>query len=102
MYDISQMETGRQSTKNDRIISRNIRDMRISSGMTLKEAAAALGVTYQQVQKYENGKNRLSAGMLVKLKRLYDAAYDDFFSGVQEGGYPAPAPLTNGEIIFDL
>ena len=44
--------------------------------------AEALGVTFQQVQKYEKGTNRISAGTLHELSRLLDTPVQFFFDGL--------------------
>lgn len=46
-------------------IGRRLRHTRVTAGLTLVEIAAHLGVTYQQVQKYESGANRIPVDALV-------------------------------------
>ena len=43
-----------------------LRRLRKAQGKSQQEVGAALGVTFQQLQKYENGTNRISASMLVR------------------------------------
>jgi transcriptional regulator with XRE-family HTH domain len=52
----------------DRAIGAGVRRLRPEAGLTLREAAEGMGLTYQQVAKYEHGSNRLS------LPRLFDLA----------------------------
>ena len=61
------MET-RDPTDIDRLVSERILARRNELDMSQPELAERVGVTFQQVQKYENGKNRISAG------RLYEVA----------------------------
>ena len=63
----------------DVIVSKNIREKRLLSGISRKKAASHLGVTHQQMQKYENGVNRISASALYKLSILYNTSLRDFF-----------------------
>lgn len=58
----------RASGNVDRMLGAVLRLRRAELGMSQEQLAAALGVTFQQVQKYEKGLNRISAS------RLYDAA----------------------------
>lgn len=51
----------------DIIIGAALKKERLRLGLTQTEIARALGVAFQQVQKYENGKNRLSLSALVKI-----------------------------------
>jgi transcriptional regulator with XRE-family HTH domain len=48
----------------DRHVAARIRQKRVELGMSLETLGEALGVTFQQVQKYEKGTNRVSAGRL--------------------------------------
>ena len=47
--------------------------------MTQAKLADALGLTFQQVQKYERGTNRISASRLYDLARVFDVPVDYFF-----------------------
>lgn len=51
-------------------------------GMTQQEMAEATSVTFQQVQKYETGKNRTSASRLYQFARLLETTVDYFFEGL--------------------
>ncbi len=57
-----------QATETDRRIGRAIQVLRAKEGLSQKNLAEMLGVTFQQVQKYETAGNRISAS------RLYDIA----------------------------
>lgn len=61
------------------IIGRNMRRIRREAGQSQKQVARILGVTYQQVQKYETGRNRLPADKLYRLKQYYGVPYSAFF-----------------------
>lgn len=67
----------------DKLVGSNIRRIRILRGLAQKALAEALGVTFQQVQKYENGANRMSAGRLVHLAEVMDCSIIDLFQGVE-------------------
>jgi transcriptional regulator with XRE-family HTH domain len=51
-------------------VGHNLRRLRLARGFTQTELGEALGISFQQVQKYERGVNRLSASMLVKAARF--------------------------------
>ncbi|GIX16885.1 MAG: transcriptional regulator [Rhodothalassiaceae bacterium] len=72
-------EARRLAKEIDAFVGRRIRERRLAAGITQQELAAALGLSYQQVQKYENGSNRISAGRLYVLARLLGADVTDFF-----------------------
>mgnify|MGYP002777370079 CR=1 FL=1 len=54
----------------DVIIASNVKSARTARGFTQADLAEALGLTFQQVQKYESGKNRISASRLVEIARI--------------------------------
>ena len=55
-------------TKNelDQRVGERLRSRRLKMGLSQTELAAAAGVTFQQVQKYERGANRISAGRMIQ------------------------------------
>lgn len=69
----------------DVLIGANLRDLRLFFGVTQAELARVLGVTFQQVQKYEKGKDRLSAARLYVLARFFDVPLDAFFAEPKDG-----------------
>lgn len=56
----------------DRAIGARVRAFRLQRKLTQTEVGAALKVTFQQIQKYENGKNRIAGSRLVTLCNLLD------------------------------
>lgn len=50
----------------DIAVGLRVRDLRKQRGMPQAQLGAALGITFQQIQKYERGTNRISASMLVR------------------------------------
>jgi transcriptional regulator with XRE-family HTH domain len=60
----------RAPTALDFEIGKRIRKARHASGLTQEELAEGLGTTFQQVQKYESGKNRVAASRLVDMARF--------------------------------
>lgn len=51
----------RKTTPADAILGARIREARVAAGLSGSQLGTAIGVTYQQVQKYEAGKNRIAA-----------------------------------------
>lgn len=71
----------RMATAVDRHVGNRIREKRQERGVTQQELSRALGISYQQVQKYENGANRVSAGRLYILAEALGTTVGEFFSG---------------------
>ena len=53
-------------------IGKVLRDLRLSAGMTQSKVANYIGVTFQQVQKYEKGANALSITKFVRFCNLFE------------------------------
>lgn len=72
-------------------VGANIRARRKTSGVSQGTLAKALGLTFQQVQKYERGSNRVSASMLWGIARELRCAVVDLYAGVTDlPSVPAP------------
>jgi len=54
--------------------------------MTLGQVGRSVGLTYQQIRKYESGENRLSASRLYGLSLVLKIEPSFFFQGLSEGG----------------
>jgi transcriptional regulator with XRE-family HTH domain len=76
----------RKAIAADLVVGTNVRRLRTESGITLAEMAEALGISHQQLQKYETGANRVSAGMLYELARYFVMPVDALFAGTDESG----------------
>lgn len=67
----------------DQTVGERIRKRRKSLELSQDELAARLGVTYQQLQKYENGKNRISAGRLYDIAKVLKTSIAYFYEGLE-------------------
>ena len=56
-----------------------LRELRLLRGLTQMALAERVGVTFQQIQKYENGSNRLSASRIAQIARALDVRPAYFF-----------------------
>lgn len=71
--------------KIDEYVGNRVRAARRIRGISQGELAAKLGLTPQQVQKYECGQNRISASRLFSLTRLLGVSVGFFFEGMPTG-----------------
>ncbi len=60
-------------------VGSRVRQRRTLLGMTQTDLGDAIGLTFQQVQKYERGVNRISASRLCELSRVLDVSINYFF-----------------------
>lgn len=70
----------------DRLIGRNIHFHRVKKRMSQAELAHRLGITFQQIQKYENAANRVSASRLFHIARVLGIPISAFFDGAEASG----------------
>jgi transcriptional regulator with XRE-family HTH domain len=70
----------------DATISQRIRAQRLNRKLSQTELANALGVTFQQVQKYEKGVNRVGSGRLQQIAETLGVTPAFFFDGAEAGG----------------
>ena len=66
-------------------VGERIRARRTELGLTQEELARQLSISYQQVQKYETGANRISAGRLYEIALELDVGASYFFEGFDSG-----------------
>ena len=66
----------------DKIIGRNLRAFRLRKSMSQGQVAAAVKLTFQQVQKYEKGSNRISGSRMAQFCQVLNVTPNDFFTGV--------------------
>ena len=77
----------------DRLVGRNMRIQRLAKGLSQTDLAAQLGVSFQQVQKYERGANRIGAGRLVRIAGTLDVSLLTLFEGIDGAHGPdGPSP----------
>jgi transcriptional regulator with XRE-family HTH domain len=70
----------------DAHIGDRVRQRRILIGMSQTSLAEAVGVSFQQVQKYEQGANRIGAGVLHQISEILDVDVTYFFDRLPRGG----------------
>jgi transcriptional regulator with XRE-family HTH domain len=76
----------------DMHVGARVRMRRRFLGVSQQALAARLGITFQQVQKYERGANRVSASKLYDIARALEAPVTYFFEGLDETAPHPPAP----------
>jgi transcriptional regulator with XRE-family HTH domain len=76
-------------------VGRRIRARRMATQMSQMDLAGRLGVTFQQVQKYEKGTNRVAAGRLKRIARILDVPILYFFDDGDEPLTDSIPPLAS-------
>lgn len=81
----------------DQIIGQRLRARRNLLKMSQKKLAEAIGLTFQQVQKYELGINKISAVRLMDFCKTLDVSISYFYAGLADIGEKTPASLRVSE-----
>ena len=78
-------------------VGKKIREARLVRGLTQSGVAKQLGLSFQQLQKYETGYNRVSASKLFELSQLLDVQPSYFFDGLASGEAPSEPALMDDQ-----
>lgn len=68
----------------DKFLARRLRFFREKMDWPLKTLAAKLNISLQQLQRYEQGTNKLSASLLYQITQLFNLSLDSFFEGIEK------------------
>jgi transcriptional regulator with XRE-family HTH domain len=103
------MPESKTPSKIDQLVGQRIRWRRKELKWTQEQLGEKLSLTFQQVQKYEKGINRISAGRLYEMATTLDVAIPYFFEGAEEylslptgmaeQNQAAPLPLMDQEAM---
>src|SRR5579862_9171713 len=97
---------GRSTTPVDAHIGQKLRARRIFLGLSQTELADSAGITFQQVQKYEKGVNRVGAGRLQQFSEALGVPLSYFFEGLPAAGKKQLAPqegeLSENDVVSFL
>ncbi|OGW17014.1 MAG: hypothetical protein A2072_08820 [Nitrospirae bacterium GWC1_57_7] len=85
--------------KKDRTTGQIIKDRRTALGLTQIQLAEKIGLSYQQVQKYEKGIDRVSVERLKQMARALDTPVSAFFPS--DNGMVAEEPAAYGRLNAD-
>ena len=97
--------TRRGGDPRDAEIGQRVRALRLQRGLSQTELGQLISVTFQQVQKYEKGANRISASRLHQMAGILQVAVPFFFEGAPQTagqsrrGGDAPSPAYVSEFI---
>ena len=75
----------------DVAVGARIRNLRLRNKLSQEEVGRRLKISFQQVQKYEKGTNRVGASRLSELAKIFGVSVDAFFSEVASSGSKADA-----------
>lgn len=74
-------------------VGQRIKEIRTVRGLTQSNVADHLGISFQQLQKYETGANRVSASRMFELSKLLNITPAFFFEGLEGHSYDTMPPM---------
>ncbi len=83
----------------DVAVGANLRRVRSLRQMSQEALATQLGITFQQVQKYEKGVNRISASKLVLIAEALDCDLSSLFAGIADERHDEPIPVLSARAV---
>jgi transcriptional regulator with XRE-family HTH domain len=83
----------RKSGPLDAMVGARIRMLRVDRGISQIVLAERIGVTYQQMQKYERGANRVGAGRLSQIAFVLDVSVGELFESSRAGSPGLNSPV---------
>lgn len=96
------MSSAKRKTKAndiDKEIGAKLSVMRRLNGMSQSELGEKLDLTFQQIQKYESGKNRISSSTLIRICNIFQVTPNSFASGLDDNIDESFNILANDEIL---
>jgi transcriptional regulator with XRE-family HTH domain len=92
--ETSPISNKRNTAAIDLYIGERVRLRRMQVGMSQDQLGKVLGVTFQQIQKYEKGANRISAGRLYRIAGALECSVMLFFEGLDLIDAPTSTPFS--------
>jgi transcriptional regulator with XRE-family HTH domain len=83
----------RKTDAYDRAVGLRVRTLRLSRRMSQNDLGQRLGITFQQVQKYENGANRIGAGRLQRIAEIFEVPVAALFGANRREGRAGVDPF---------
>jgi transcriptional regulator with XRE-family HTH domain len=85
----------------DVAVGARIRETRNLRRMSQEKLAEHCGITFQQIQKYEKGTNRVGASRLLEISKVLDVPVSHFFAGAEEGtGAPPTMDAATRDVVL--
>jgi transcriptional regulator with XRE-family HTH domain len=82
------------STDVDALVGERVRSRRLQAKMSQATLGEAIGVTFQQIQKYEKGANRIGSGRLFKIAEVLQCDVTEFYDSVRNNPTITSTPFS--------
>lgn len=88
--------------KVDKFIGDKIYQLRLANGFSRQQLAEMIGVTHQQLQKYEKGTNRIAAGRLLLIAKALGKKIEYFYSEFEESDPDEERDTTHQRMCIEV
>lgn len=104
-----QLDKNKKPHPVDQYVGSRLRMQRLITGMSQEKLGSAIGLTFQQIQKYERGANRIGSSRLYELSKILGVSVGYFFDGYQkdeddnktyQGGFAEDAPAFDRDDVL--
>lgn len=86
----------------DQHVGRRLKQARQLRKLSQNDLAKRLNISFQQIQKYENGVNRIAASKLFEIAQILESPIAFFFDGIQTNSDQAPSDQLLSKIAKDV
>lgn len=80
----------------DVAVGARVRELRIRAGLNQSQLGKRLGLSFQQIQKYESGVNRMGASRLIQISEALSCPLSALFDGIEEQDSRPTAEILDG------
>lgn len=98
MNTIKKIKTKDGPDQRDKVIGARLRARRNLLKLSQTELGKAVGLTFQQIQKYEHGTNKISAGRLIDFSEVLKTPINFFFAGLSKIDEKTPKTLAVSDV----
>jgi len=88
--------------KVDKFIGDKIYQLRLAHGLSRQQLAELIGVTHQQLQKYEKGTNRIAAGRLLLIAKALGKSVEYFYSEFDQDNIQSTNDTTHQRMCIEV
>ena len=104
---ISTQQSPRKPKAIDAHVGKRLRTLRMLAGLSQTELGKAAGITFQQLQKYEKGSNRVPAGHMYQFAAALECSPMDFYEGLDEhrngpSAYPSDVAIRLSKALAEI
>ncbi len=97
---IKKQSTKESRRETDRHVGKQLRRIRNLRGLSQQALATKINLTFQQLQKYEWGTNRISASVLYEFSQILEVPIAEFYKGLSTAQKEPLAPLSKDHYVL--